>query len=83
VIILIVEILEEISYNLALLWNIIILIGNFASIFSIALGFIFWATGYDSRSGKKMIVGGIILFLAITYLSNNPPIIVQMINENP
>lgn len=79
---LIVEILKDVTYNLVLLWNVIILIGNFASIFSIALGFIFWATGYDTRAGKKMIVGGIILFLAITYLSNNPPEIVKMVKSN-
>lgn len=82
VLVMIIEILEELQRNLALLWNITMLIGNFASIFSIALGFIFWATGYDTRGGKKMIVGGIILFLAITYLSKNPPILVQLISSN-
>ncbi|MGQ4832758.1 MAG: hypothetical protein ACP6IS_02520 [Candidatus Asgardarchaeia archaeon] len=76
------EILQEIETNLIMLWNITILIGNFAGILSIALGFIFWGTGYDTRAGKKLIVGGIILFLAINYLSSNPPLIVTLLESN-
>ncbi len=78
----IVEILQELEQNLLLLWNITILIGNFAGILSIALGFIFWGTGYDTRSGKKLIVGGIILFLAINYLSANPPLVVTLLGSS-
>lgn len=54
-------------------WGIIILIGSFASAILIAVGFIYWFTGFDQLRGRRMVVGGIILFIAIQWLAVNPP----------
>lgn len=54
-------------------WGIIILIGTFASALLIALGFIYWFTGFEPRSGRRMVIGGIILFIAMQWLAFNPP----------
>ena len=70
------NILEQIINDLILLWDTIILIGNFVSLATIVIGVIYWLTDYDPRGGKKIVVGGILLFIIIMYLSQNPPMLI-------
>jgi hypothetical protein len=54
-------------------WNIIVTIGSFASAILIALGLIYWFSGYEEHKGRKMVMGGVILFIAMQWLAFNPP----------
>ncbi len=54
-------------------WNIIITIGSFASAILIALGLIYWFSGFEEHKGRKMVIGGVILFIAMQWLAFNPP----------
>jgi hypothetical protein len=54
-------------------WRIVILIGTFASALLIAMGFIYWFTGINTKKGRNMVIGGIILFIAMQWLAFNPP----------
>jgi hypothetical protein len=54
-------------------WNIIVTIGSFASAILIALGLIYWFSGFEEHKGRKMVIGGIILFIAMQWLAFNPP----------
>lgn len=67
------HLLEQLTYYLITGWGIVILIGTFAAAILIALGFIYWFTGYEPRRGKHMVIGGIILFVAMQWLAFNPP----------
>jgi hypothetical protein len=51
----------------------VILFGTFTSALLIAIGFIYWFTGFDSKKGRKMVIGGILLFIAMQWLAFNPP----------
>lgn len=67
------SLIEQITYYLITGWEIVILFGTFASALLIALGFIYWFTGANSKKGKNMVIGGIILFIAMQWLAFNPP----------
>lgn len=67
------QLLEQLIYYLIIGWGIVILIGTFAATLLIALGFIYWFTGMDSKRGKNMVIGGVILFIAMQLLAFNPP----------
>jgi len=67
------QLLNQLIYYLITGWGIVILIGSFASAILIAVGFIYWFTGFDQIKGRRMVVGGIILFIAIQWLAVNPP----------
>lgn len=67
------NLLEKLTYYLITSWEIIILVGTFASALLVALGFIYWFTGVNSKKGRNMVIGGIILFIAMQWLAFNPP----------
>lgn len=67
------QLLAQIIYYLVTGWGLAILIGSFASALLIAIGFIYWFTGFEPSKGRRMVVGGIILFIAMQWLSFNPP----------
>ena len=75
------DFLNNLLGNLVTIWNITLLIGNFAAVLSIAIGFIMWGTNYDSHSGKKLIIGGVILLIAMIYLTQYPPEAVSLYNQ--
>ena len=70
--------LDNLLAQLVQIWSITLLVGNFAAVLAIAAGFIMWGTNYDSHGGKKMIIGGIILLIAMIYLTQYPPDAVKM-----
>lgn len=76
-----VDFLNNLLENLVAIWNVTLLVGNFAAVLSIAIGFIMWGTNYDSHSGKKLIIGGIILLIAMIYLTQYPPEAVLLYNQ--
>ncbi|MDO8124231.1 MAG: hypothetical protein Q6364_07620 [Candidatus Hermodarchaeota archaeon] len=67
------QLLEQIEYYLLTGWNLLLLIGIFNAVLLIALGLINWFTGSNPKKGKKMVLGGIILFIAIQWFVFNPP----------
>ncbi|MFX1301427.1 MAG: hypothetical protein ACFFDE_10900 [Promethearchaeota archaeon] len=67
------QLLEQITHYLLTGWNLILLIGIFNAVLLITLGLINWFTGANPKRGKKMVLGGIILFIAIQWLVFNPP----------
>ena len=67
------NLLEKLTLVLITSWGIVILVGTFASALLVAFGFICWFTGFDSKKGKKMIIGGIFLFIIMQWLAINPP----------
>lgn len=64
---------NQIQYYLMNGWYIIVLVGSFASALLIAIGLIYWFSGYEVNKGRRMLIGGIILFIAMQWLSFNPP----------
>jgi len=75
------DFLKDLLSNLVAIWNITLLIGNFAAVLAIAIGFIMWGTNYDSHGGKKLIVGGVILLIAMIYLTQYPPEAVRLYTQ--
>jgi len=71
------EVINEVLDYLVILWNTLVFIGNFAGLASILIGLIYWFTEYDPRTGKKLVVGGIILLVILNVIVSNPPLIVQ------
>jgi hypothetical protein len=67
------QLLEQIEYYLITGWNLLLLFGIFNAVLLIALGLINWFTGANPKRGKKMVLGGIILFIAIQWVVFNPP----------
>jgi hypothetical protein len=67
------QLLEQIVYYIFTGWNLLLLIGIFNAALLIALGLINWFTGANPKRGKKMILGGIILFVVIQWFVFNPP----------
>ncbi len=67
------NLLEQLTSYLITGWGFVIVIGTFASALLVAFGFIFWFTGFDTRRGKKMVIGGIFLFIVMQWLVFNPP----------
>ncbi|RLI64173.1 MAG: hypothetical protein DRO67_04500 [Candidatus Asgardarchaeum californiense] len=63
--------LSQVLQNLLTLWNTILILGNFIAVVSIVLGLIYWLTNYDTRDGKRMVIGGIILFILLNYIAQN------------
>lgn len=64
---------EQITFILITGWGIVILVGTIASALLVAFGFIYWFTGLDTKKGKKMAIGGIVLFFVMQWLAINPP----------
>jgi hypothetical protein len=67
------QLLTQLIYYLVTGWGVVILIGSFASALLIAIGFIYWVTGFEPFKGRRMVVGGIVLFIAMQWLAFNPP----------
>jgi len=67
------NLLEQLSSYLITGWGFVILIGTFASALLIAFGFIYWFSGLDTKKGKKMVIGGICLFIVMQWLAFCPP----------
>lgn len=67
------QLLAQLVYYLVAGWGLVILIGTLASALLIAVGFIYWFTGFEPFKGRRMVVGGIILFIVMQWLSFNPP----------
>ncbi|MFX1577065.1 MAG: hypothetical protein ACFFCF_07805 [Promethearchaeota archaeon] len=67
------NLLEQLTHYLITGWGFVILIGTFASALLIAIGFIYWCSGVDSKKGRNMVFGGIILFVVMQWLAFNPP----------
>ncbi|MFX0169308.1 MAG: hypothetical protein ACFE89_08155 [Candidatus Hodarchaeota archaeon] len=65
--------LDLLIYYLNTGWGIVILIGTFASAILIAVGFIYWCTGLNPKKGRKMVIGGVILFVTMQWLAFNTP----------
>ncbi|MGQ4913653.1 MAG: hypothetical protein ACP6IU_02770 [Candidatus Asgardarchaeia archaeon] len=65
------NVLSQVLQNLLTLWNTILILGNFIAVVSIVLGLIYWLTNYDTRDGKRMVIGGIILFILLNYIAQN------------
>lgn len=64
---------SQLVYYLTNGWGIIILVGSFTSAILIAVGFIYWFSGFETNKGRRMVVGGIILFVVMQWLAVNPP----------
>lgn len=67
------QLLEQFSYYLITGWSFVILIGLFNAVLLIAIGLILWFTGVNPKKGKKRVIGGILLFIAMLWLAFNPP----------
>lgn len=67
------SLLEQLTGYLLAGWGVIILAGSLASVLLVLLGLIYWFTGYKSSNGRRMVVGGIILFIVMQWLALNPP----------
>lgn len=72
------EAITEVIGYLAMLWDTIILLGNFAGFLALVIGLVYWLTDYDPRSGKKLVVGALILLIVLNIIIANPPILVQI-----
>ncbi|MFX1540725.1 MAG: hypothetical protein ACFFBX_08120, partial [Promethearchaeota archaeon] len=71
---LITQFIEQLFLYLNLSWGVIILIGDLIAMFLIALGFISWLTDWQPIRGKRMIIGGILLFLIIQWMAISSPL---------
>jgi len=67
------QLLARLVYYLVAGWSLVILISTLASALLIAIGLIYWFTGFAPFKGRRMVVGGVILFIAMQWLSFNPP----------
>jgi hypothetical protein len=67
------DLFSQLQYYLTNGWGIIILVGSFASAILIAVGFIYWFSGFETNKGRRMVIGGIILFVVMQWLAVNPP----------
>lgn len=65
--------LEQFIHCLIVGWGLVIFIGNFAAAVFIALGLISWLSGWNSGRAKQMVLGGIILFIMMQWMTFNPP----------
>jgi hypothetical protein len=68
------QLLAQLIYFLVTGWSLVILFGTFASALLIAIGIVYWFTGFDAPKGRRMVVGGIILFVAMQWLALNSPL---------
>lgn len=64
---------SQLVYYLTNGWGLIVLVGSYASAILIAIGFIYWFSGFETNKGRRMVVGGIILFVVMQWLVVNPP----------
>jgi hypothetical protein len=67
------NLIEQLTYTLITSWGLVILVGSFASALLIAIGFISWLSGISTKRGKRMLIGGVILFFVMQWLGLNPP----------
>jgi hypothetical protein len=58
---------------LILAWGIILFVGNFMAATFIALGIIYWLSGWKPSRGKQMVVGGFVLFIAMQWMAFTTP----------
>ncbi|MFX0078929.1 MAG: hypothetical protein ACFE8O_06760 [Candidatus Hermodarchaeota archaeon] len=56
-----------------LAWGLILFVGNLIAAIFIALGVIYWLTGWNPPRGKQMVIGGIVLFIAIQWMAFTTP----------
>jgi hypothetical protein len=55
-------------------WDILMYLGNFGGIFLLGFGALLWFSGFDTYKGRRMVLGGIIMIIAFSYLGAlNPP----------
>jgi hypothetical protein len=67
------QIIEQFYMFLVFSWGIIILLGNFVALFLIAVGFVSWLSDWHPIRGKRMIIGGILLFLIMQWMAVSSP----------
>ncbi|MDO8124015.1 MAG: hypothetical protein Q6364_06515 [Candidatus Hermodarchaeota archaeon] len=58
-----------------LAWVIILFVGNLMTASFIAMGVIYWLTGWNPSRGKQMVVGGIVLFIAMQWIAFTTPLL--------
>jgi hypothetical protein len=56
-----------------LAWGIILFVGNLIAATLIALGVIYWLSGWKPSRGKQMVIGGIVLFIAMQWMAFTTP----------
>lgn len=56
-----------------LAWSIILFVGNLIAASLIALGVIYWLAGWNPSRGKQMVIGGIVLFIAMQWMTFSTP----------
>ena len=67
------SLIAQIIHYLTIAWGLILFIGNFIASMLIALGVIFWLSGWKLSRGRQMVLGGIILFLVMLWMAWNAP----------
>jgi len=60
-------------HYLIITWGLILFTGNFIAATLIALGILFWLSGWKPSRGRQMVVGGIVLFIAMQWMAFSAP----------
>ena len=76
---LITQLIQQLYLALALSWGVIILIGNFMALFLIAFGIVSWMSDWRATRGKRMVLGGIVLFLIMQWMAISAPFMLPFI----
>jgi hypothetical protein len=74
-----IQLLEQLYLVLVLSWGIIVLVGHFIAMFLIAFGFVIWLTDRQPTRGKRMILGGGILFFIMQWMAISSPWILSVL----
>ena len=64
---------QMISAYLAEIWDFLIFIGQISGVIVVLVGAILWFTDVNPKSGKGLILGGIVLSIVIEYFILFPP----------
>jgi hypothetical protein len=62
-----------IAVYFAEIWDFLIFIGNISSFIVVLIGAILWFTEVNSKRGKGLILGGILLAITVQYFVFFPP----------
>lgn len=54
-------------------WVVLVYIGNLAALFLIALGCLLWLSGWETAKGRRLVIGGILLFIVMQWMAFSPP----------
>ncbi len=67
------QFIGQFIHYLIIAWGLILFTGNFIAATLIALGVIFWLSGWKPSRGRQMVVGGIVLFIAMQWMAFSAP----------